>query len=525
MLDAGAGAFLQADSTLGPDGPLLAVVGRTGGEALLGEGLGEDILHLVLAMDDEDPLGLRLEGVHPLQQALPVGMARKAGKLADLGLHLDGLAEELDVRCPLQQGAAQRAHGLIAHEEDGALLPPEVVLEVVADTARLAHSAGRDDDLGHGVGVDGAGLVAGDADLQARELDGVDALGQQGVGLLVEAGGVGILEDAGGLDGQRAVDVDREAAVAGDKVLLLDLTDEVEQLLRASHRKARDDHIAAPVEGALQNFCQLAHIVGLGAVAAVAVGGLHKDIVRILQVGGVLDDGLMEVADVAGEDELGGRAVLRHPNFDAGRAEKMAHIHKADDEAGGKLDLFVVVEPPEQRDGRLGVLNGVHRLHRLRAGALALAVLPLGLELLNVGRVPQHDAAQLCRGLGGINSAPEAVAHQQGQQARVVDMGMGGQHAVDLARCNRDGLVLVDILALLHPAVDEVALTRRFQKGTAAGHFVVGTQKRQFHRHTSNGFIQLWYTKYNTFCPAMPPKSKADSRAKRRILQKFFIQS
>ena len=203
----------------------------------------------------------------------------------------------------------------------------------------------------------------------------------------------------------------------------------------------------------------------------------------------------------------------------------MAHIHKADDEAGGKLDLFVVVEPPEQRDGRLGVLNGVHRLHRLRAGALALAVLPLGLELLNVGRVPQHDAAQLCRGLGGINSAPEAVAHQQGQQARVVDMGMGGQHAVDLARCNRDGLVLVDILALLHPTVDEVALSRRFQKGTAAGHFVVGTQKRQFHRHTSNGFIQLWYTKYNTFCPAMPPKSKADSRAKRRNHQKFFIQS
>ena len=203
----------------------------------------------------------------------------------------------------------------------------------------------------------------------------------------------------------------------------------------------------------------------------------------------------------------------------------MAHIHKADDEAGGKLDLFVVVEPPEQRDGRLGVLNGVHRLHRLRAGALALAVLPLGLELLNVGRVPQHDAAQLCRGLGGINSAPEAVAHQQGQQARVVDMGMGGQHAVDLARRNGDGLVLIDILALFHTTVDEVALSRRFQEGTAAGHFVVGTQKRQFHRHTSNEIIQLWYIKYITFRAVMPPKSTADSRAKRRIHQKIFIQS
>ncbi len=46
---------------------------------------------------------------------------------------------------------------------------------------------------------------------------------QQGVDLLVEAGGVGhpCSEDSGGLDGQRAVDIDREAAVAGDKILSL----------------------------------------------------------------------------------------------------------------------------------------------------------------------------------------------------------------------------------------------------------------------------------------------------------------
>ena len=36
--------------------------------------------------------------------------------------------------------------------------------------------------------------------------------------------------------------------VAGDKTFFLDLPDEVEQLLGAAHRKAGDDHIAAPVE-------------------------------------------------------------------------------------------------------------------------------------------------------------------------------------------------------------------------------------------------------------------------------------
>ena len=81
--------------------------------------------------------------------------------------------------------------------------------------------------------------------------------------------------------------------------------------------------------------------------------------------------------------------------------------------------------PRNRRHGGLGILHGVHGLHRLCAGALALAVLPLGFELLDVRRVPQHDAAQLHRGDGGVDPAPEAVAHQQRQKTGVVDMGMG----------------------------------------------------------------------------------------------------
>ena len=59
-------------------------------------------------------------------------------------------------------------------------------------------------------------------------------------------------------------------------------------------------------------------------------------------------------------------------------------------------------------------------------------------------------------------------------------MGMGGQHAVDLARRNGDGLVLIDILALFHTTVDEVALSRRFQEGTTAGHFVLAPKNVSF---------------------------------------------
>ena len=73
VLDADTGAFLQADRALGTDGPLLTIIRCAGVEALLREGLGKDVLHLILAVDDEHSLGLRLKGVDPLQQALPVG--------------------------------------------------------------------------------------------------------------------------------------------------------------------------------------------------------------------------------------------------------------------------------------------------------------------------------------------------------------------------------------------------------------------------------------------------------------------
>ena len=360
---------------------------------------------------------------------------------------------------------------------------------MVADAARLAHAAGREDDLRHAVRVDHAGFLAGHADPQPRESDGVDALLQQRKGLLVKAVRVGIFKNARCFDGQRAVNVHREVAVPLDKAFFFDLADEVEHLLRAAHRKAGDDHIAAPVEGALQNFGQLVHIVRARAVAAVAVGRLHEHIVRFLNVGRVLDDGLVQVADIAGEDQLRGGVALGDPQLDAGRAQQVAHIHEPDLDARGKLHPSLIRNAREQLHGRFGVLHGVHGLHRFRAGALALAVFPLRFKFLNVGGVPQHDAAQLHRGVRCIDLAPEAVAHQQRQHTGVVDVGVGGQHPVDLARCHRDRLVLVDILALLHAAVDQKAPPGGFDHGTAAGDLMVRAQKRDLHaKHLRSGF-------------------------------------
>ena len=466
-------ALAEADRAVGPQGPLGAVVGGAGGVAQALQGVHKEVLHRVVAVVDKDPPGLGVKGADPLQQALAVGVARHAAHLGDLGLHLDLLAEQLDPVDPLHQGAAQGAHRLVAHKEDGAFLPPEVVLQVVADAAGVAHPAGRKDDLGGRVRVDRPGLVAGDADPQPRERDGVGAGVQQGLGLGVKAGLVGVPENAGGLDGQGAVDVHREIAVAGHQVFLLDLADEIEQLLGAAHRKAGDDHVAAPVKGALQDLHQLPDVIGAGRVAAVAVGGLHDDVVRLGQVGGVFQDGLVQVADVPRKDQLGGLVPFGDPELDAGRAQQVAHVGKAGLHPGGKLHFPAIIHPDEQADGGLGVLDGVIRLHRGQAGAGVLAVFPLRLRLLDVGGVPQHDVAQAAGGPGGVDPAPVALFGQQGQMAAVVDVGVGQQDPVDLPGGDGQGLVLVDILALLHAAVDQEMQPARLQQGTAARNFMV----------------------------------------------------
>ena len=80
------------------------------------------------------------------------------------------------------------------------------------------------------------------------------------------------------------------------------------------------------------------------------------------------------------------------------------------------------------------------------------------------------------------------ATHAHIDHTGMVDVCMGGQHPVDLAGCHRDGLVLVYVLALFHAAVDQKALSSRFDQSAAAGDLMVRAQKCDLHKNTS-GFI------------------------------------
>jgi hypothetical protein len=89
-----------------------------------------------------------------------------------------------------------------------------------------------------------------------------------------------------------------------------------------------------------------------------------------------------------------------------------------------------------------------------------------------MGGVPEHDAHKLSGQASGEDAAVEALLHQKGQAAGVVDVGVGDEHIVDVIGSEVQLVLIVLILTLLQAAVDENLL---------AVDCVGGAEKCQFH--------------------------------------------
>ena len=115
------------------------------------------------------------------------------------------------------------------------------------------------------------------------------------------------------------------------------------------------------------------------------------------------------------------------------------------------------------------------------AGAGGLAVFPLGVGLLDVGGVQEHDVHEVRRQARREDLAVEALLDEHGHPAGVVDVGVGDEDIVDAPR--REGeLLIADLVpALLQTAVHQDLLAVDLQTVAAAGDALVGAEKAQFH--------------------------------------------
>ena len=460
-------------------------------EAQLGHGLGEHRCHLAVAVYDEHMGGLcRIKVLDPVHQMIVVGVGAEALEVHDLGPHGDVLAKQLHAGRTVQQVPAQRTRGLEAHEHHGAVAPPEVVLQVVADTSGIAHAAGGDDDLGGLVHVQQLGLLHRLRQVQAGEIEHVGAVLHQRQRVLVQIAPQVAAEDGGGLLGQRTVHIHREVPDGRHQPLVLDLPDEVQQLLGAAYGKGRDHHVAALGQRLVDDLCQLIGIAPHLRVVAVAVGGLHQHIIGAVEELGVADDGLIHIADIAGEHHGPRLAALAARQLDAGGAQQMPGVDELRRHVVGDLHLLTVLAGLDILPHLYGVGHGVDGLHLRPAGPLVLAVLILRVLLLDVGGVLQHDVQQLRRQPRGDDAALKPVFDEHGDAPRVVDVGVGHQHHVDAARMERQGGVVDLVPSLLQSAVHQYFLSVDLQTMAAAGNALL---------------FKVYMGKYTTFFRPVQP--------------------
>ena len=237
--------------------------------------------------------------VNPAAQSVVVGMAGHARHLGNLGVDRDGFTKELDLLGPFQQVAAKRTFRLVADKEDRTFLPPEIVFEMVADAPGIAHAGSRKDHFWGGVQVDGDRILLGFADPQPGEGQRVLPAAHKRERFRIKTFAEIFTEDRCRFACERAVYIHFKPFVALHPPFGLDLADEVEHFLGSPDRKTRDHNIAAAVKRALQHSRKFTDIVGFRPVGAVAVGGFHHDIVSRIQVMGVAQQRLVEVADIA----------------------------------------------------------------------------------------------------------------------------------------------------------------------------------------------------------------------------------
>ena len=268
----------------------------------------------------------------------------------------------------------------------------------------------------------------------------------------------------------------------GDEAALLDLTDEVEQLLRAAHREGGDDHVAAAVKRLLDARRKLLHIIhALFGVEPVAVSRFDDKVLGILNILRIAQDRLIQVSDVAREGDLARLSPLVQPDLDRCGSEQMPHVGHADRHAVVDLDLLTVGAGAQKPDNAQSILHVVERLDRLTAAALRLAALPLRFRHLDICTVTKHDVAERTGGGTGIDRTAVPLLIQQRQATAVVDMGVGEQHEIQLRRADRQLLIHEEILALLHAVVHYSLLIAHLKEGATAGNLMCCAEKRDPH--------------------------------------------
>ncbi len=258
------------------------------------------------------------------------------------------------------------------------------------------------------------------------------------------------LVELGGVRRHRAVE---EQGHVRDLAVLLESMERPQDRLGPADRKGRDQEDAAAAHG-------LAHHLGepcnqaLLTVRSRTIGGLQDDELRGRRWPGRAHEQIGRAADVAAEEDA------RVGVLEAGarRAQDVPHPVEAELEPADRM-----------RDGPRDGPESVQRVGRVllvverQGGEVARETLAVGVGgvlLLDVGGVHPQDVEQVRGGLCAVDRPVEARANEPRDPARVVQMGVGQDHAVQAPGADLEvpPVALAVVLELLEQAaIDQQA--------------------------------------------------------------------
>ena len=283
---------------------------------------------------------------------------------------------------------------------------------------------------------------------------------------------------------QRAVDIDLKVIVSVYTSFFFNLSDKIQHLLRTSDCKRRNDNASTTVKSMLDHFGKHCYIIRAFTVASVTVSRFHDYIICIMEINRILDQWLIQVTDIAGEDDFLFFVIFLNDDLNARRSKEMSGIYETYADSLSRFNGFFVRTRNEVLNDTHGIFHGVSRNKFRLTLAASFTVTPLCLEHLNVGTVSKHNVAKVAGGLCCINRALKTFCINSGKISGVIHMCMGQKNKIQVAPLYRNILILVVIRPLFHTAVYQEFLSCCFQIITASGYFMCRSNKGNLHVRT-----------------------------------------
>ena len=410
----------------------------------------------VFAMHDENVAHLLfvLAG-EVLDEFLVVAVAGEGLDGGEFGTHLVLGAEDGDLAVAAHDFGPEGGGGTIADRQDGGLGIFDVVGEMVLHTAGLHHARSGDDDAGTVVGVEffGVGDAADVVHLLEAERVGVgfDVLLQ----LLVESLAMDA-EDVGGSHGERTVNEDFHIRQI---IFIFKGLQGIHNLLCTADGEGGNDEFAFTLRHRVfDDHHEVVFRLADGSVEAIAIGGFGDDVVGLREGFGIGEDGLAVPPDVAGVAERSLLTPFFDGDIDGAAAEHVAGVDELKLEVGGNVIEKMVGDADETAHAGHRILHGVDGFDRGEALESAFLVELGGIGLLDAAGVGEHDGAEVAGGRGAEHRALEAHLHHVWNQAGVVDVRVGKDDVVNVARVEAEVAVHavgLQTFTLVHAAVEQ----------------------------------------------------------------------